>query len=127
VSPPGHMFEVAGLCAIKGWRQKLLKTTRKITPWAFTVPLSTWYYTLPGPQRRCWAIRETPPTIHLLPILCKKVAPADNRHWGKSSPQKWQDRNQYLLMNKATAQEKDPKRQGLAGRWTNGQTDGSQD
>lgn len=22
VSPPGHMFEVAGLCAIKGWRQK---------------------------------------------------------------------------------------------------------
>lgn len=94
---------------------KMIKTTGKVTPLDLhctTVSVGQGY--TPGPQRRCWVIQETPPTIHLLPVLCRKVAPLDNRHRGKSSPQKWHDTNQYLLINKATAQEKDPKRQGLA-------------
>lgn len=34
-----HVLAVAGLCAIKGWQQKLTKTMGKegATPWAFTV------------------------------------------------------------------------------------------
>ena len=77
-----------------GLAAKITKTVGKegVTPWAFTVPLSL----LSAEGTTLNAHREgTGPAgkyllqFILLPVFYKKVAPAEEGHSGKSSPQKW--------------------------------------
>lgn len=68
----------------------MIKTTRKVTPWAFTVPLSA----LSRATHQAHREGAGPAGKYILQFICyqffvKKVAPADNRHRGKSSPLRW--------------------------------------
>lgn len=63
-----------------------------VTPWAFTVLLSV--LSVEGATLQAHREGVGPAGKHLLqfillPVLLEKVAPAEEGHRGKSSPQKW--------------------------------------